>query len=200
MKWRETSNRTCRRPSATQINSFLLFENGKKRLIWFAAGNGGRKRNMKLMKLISMELPRWERWSELCCLVLLVGYGRTAPMAPPKGRQTTTTTHNSLSTKTIHNERNENQSTWAAVHQWSWWMERIGWFEWSGAPSVERGKSILFFNFCGPALRPQKVDWKEMEGFGPPRPAAINSSIKDWWKARFIQSNSSFSSFSFIQN
>ena len=28
-----------RSPSATQINSFLLFENGKKRLIWFAAGS-----------------------------------------------------------------------------------------------------------------------------------------------------------------
>ena len=33
MKWRETSNRTCSRPSSTQINLIFLFRMGK--MVWF---------------------------------------------------------------------------------------------------------------------------------------------------------------------
>ena len=67
-------------------------------------------------------------------------------------------------------ERNENQSTWAAVHQWSWWMERIGWFEWSGAPSSAHrcaASPSTLSSFCSPAARGKKEEKSWMvEGCG----------------------------------
>ena len=74
-----------RSPSATQINSFLLFENGKKRLIWFAAGSAALcvLRMKKKWNFFGMnneeEVVGW------FVFIFLVGYRLAGqPMAPPR--------------------------------------------------------------------------------------------------------------------
>ena len=129
---------------------------------------GERARNEQINYLFVNEGVSEAGWVGLVFLWWVMGGGTANGSA--KGREPSQTT------QPIEKRTQQSNSTWAAVSQ-----SLIEW--WSGldwlcevAHQPQGGKSILFFNFCWPAARHQKVEWKEMVGL----PSSLFRQRKDF--------------------
>ena len=121
----------------------------------------------------------WMKGCSLCWIGCSRGYGRLAANAPQ--RESKRKEKNSPE----FNQTKQLNNKWSQLTQleWNWWNDRKGRpanhelsdVDWAWN-QPQGGKSILFFNFCWPAARHQKVEWKEMVGL----PSSLFRQRKDF--------------------